>query len=55
MVKRKYASDEIGEIKAVCGLNHEYLAMVMDYSCPRVLKVDMTKYVKTMMNDFPEK
>ncbi|KAI2512474.1 Reverse transcriptase (RNA-dependent DNA polymerase) [Fragilaria crotonensis] len=52
-LKKKYASDEIGEVKAVRGHQHDYLAMVLDYSSPGVLKLDMTKYVKTMVEDFP--
>jgi hypothetical protein len=29
--------------------------MVLDYSVPGVLKVDMTKYLKSMIEDFPTK
>lgn len=54
-LKSKYASDEIGEIKAVRGHRHDYLAMVLDYTSPGVLKLDMTQYVKTMVEDFPLK
>jgi hypothetical protein len=52
-LKKKYASDKIGEVKAVRGHRHDYLAMVLDYSNPGVLKLDMTKYVKMMVEDFP--
>ena len=54
-LKKQYADDEIGEIKAVRGTRHDYLAMVLDYSIPGVLKVDMTEYVKSMVDEFPEK
>jgi hypothetical protein len=54
-LKKKYASDEIGEVKAVRGHRHDYLAMVLDYSRPGVLTVDMTKYVTSMVEDFPAK
>ena len=54
-LKAKYASDNIGTVKAVRGLSHDYLAMVLDYSCPGVLRVDMTKYVKAMVEEFPER
>lgn len=54
-LKMKYASDEIGEVKAVRGQRHDYLAMVLDYSSPGVLQMDMTKYVKSMVEDFPTK
>jgi len=51
-LKTKYASDEIGEVKVMRGKKHDYLAMTLDYSLPGVLRVDMTKYVKSMINDF---
>ena len=54
-LKKKYASDEIGEVKVMCGNKHDYLAMTLDYSLPGVLRVDMTKYVKSMIDDFPVK
>jgi len=53
-LKTKYASDKIGEVKSVRGHRHDYLAMELDFSRPGVLQVDMTKYVKSMVNDFPE-
>jgi hypothetical protein len=54
-LKGKYASDHIGEIKAVRGNKHDYLAMTLDFSIPGVVRVDMTSYVKKMIEDFPEK
>lgn len=54
-LKTKYASDEIGEVKAVRGQRHDYLAMVLDYSRPGMLQMDMTNYVKSMIEDFPAK
>jgi hypothetical protein len=54
-LKLKYASDEIGEIKAVRGKRHDYLAMTLDFTIPGVLQVDMTQYVKQMLQEFPEK
>ncbi len=54
-LKKKYADDNIGEVKATRGHKHDYLAMILDYSTPGVLKVDMTSYVKSMVEDFPEK
>jgi hypothetical protein len=41
-LKTKYASDKIGEIKAVRGHKHNYLAMTLDFTIPGVLQVDMT-------------
>jgi hypothetical protein len=54
-LRTKYASDEIGEVKVVRGHRHDYLAMVLDYTNSGVLKIDMTKYVKAMIEDFPIK
>jgi hypothetical protein len=41
-LKKTYASDNIGKIKAVNGKRHKYVAMTLDYETPGVLKVDMT-------------
>jgi hypothetical protein len=51
---KTYASDDIGKLKVVHGKRHDYLAMVLDFSIPGVLQVDMTDYVKGMIADFPE-
>jgi hypothetical protein len=53
-LKKTYANDNIGKIKAVIGKRHDYLAMTLDYKTPGVLKVDMTAYVKQMIDKFPE-
>ena len=53
-LKTKYASDKIGEIKAVRGCKHDYLAMTLDFSLPGVLQVDMSSYVDRMIVEFPE-
>jgi hypothetical protein len=53
-LKNKYVNNKIGEIKAVQGKKHNYLAMTLDFTTPRVLKIDMTLYVKKMLKDFPE-
>ena len=49
-----YASDEIGQVKAVRGNRHDYLAMILDFSIPGILQIDMTPYVKSMIEEFPE-
>jgi hypothetical protein len=54
-LQEKYASDKIGEIKAMRGMKHDYLAMTLDFTTPGVLKVDMTSYTKKMLEDFPNK
>ena len=51
---KTYASNEIEKLKVVRGKRHDYLTMVLDFSIPGVLQVDMTDYVKGMIADFPE-
>ena len=52
--RSKYAAPhEIGEVKVIRGNMYDYLAMTLEYSLPGVLRVDMTKYVKSMIDDFP--
>jgi hypothetical protein len=53
-LNKTYASDDIRKLKVVHGKRHDYLAMVLDFSIPGVLQVDMTDYVKGMIADFPE-
>ena len=50
----KYGSDNIGKVKATRGKVHDYLAMKLDYSEAGILKVDMTDYVKSMIQEFPQ-
>jgi hypothetical protein len=50
-----YASDDIGHVKAIRGNHHDYLAMILDFSIPGVLQVDMTPYVESMIEEFPDK
>ena len=53
---KKIASDEIGKVKDMHGNKHDYLAMTLDYSLPGVvLIVYMTKYVKSLIDGFPDK
>ena len=44
----------INDVKAVRGKRHNYLGMVLDFSTPGVVKVDMTEYVESMLKEFPE-
>jgi hypothetical protein len=53
-LKAMYASDGIGEVKATRGQKHDYLGMTLDYTLPGTLKVDMTQYVKAIIEEFPE-
>ena len=54
-LKTKYASDNIGEIKAKRGKKHDYLAMTFDFTTPGVLKINMSKYIEKMIEEYPEK
>jgi hypothetical protein len=54
-LKFKYAMDNIGKVKAIRGTKHDYLAMTLDFSCQGVLRIDMTKFVKSIVSEFPEK
>ena len=54
-LKDKYANDNIGEVKAKRGTKHNYLGMTLDYTSPGILKIDMTEYVKSMREEFPQK
>ena len=52
-LEQKYAHDPaVGTIKAVRGKVCDYLAMTLDYSVKGQVKVDMTDYVKSMIEDF---
>jgi hypothetical protein len=48
-----YGSDKAGHVKVVCGKIHDYLAMILDFSFPGTMKLDMIYYIKQMNNDFP--
>ncbi len=52
-LEKTYANDEIGKVKAVRGDRHDYLAMILDYSTPGELMVDMANYVKGIIEEFP--
>jgi hypothetical protein len=54
-LEKTYASNDIGHVKAIHGNHHDYLAMILDFSIPGVLQVDMTLYVKSMIEEFPDK
>ena len=49
----KYGNKEIGEVKALQGKRHKYLGMVLDYNKKGAVKVNMTRYVKEMVSEFP--
>ena len=47
-------SDENGKVTITRGKVHVYLGMVLDFSVPGVLKIDMVDYVKEMLKKFLE-
>jgi hypothetical protein len=48
-----YGSDKVGHVKVVRGKVHDYLAMILDYSTPGALKLDMKYYIRNMVEEFP--
>ena len=44
-----------GEVVIHRGKRHDYLGMELDYSVKGKVKINMTKYVENMIEDFPEK
>ena len=46
---------EHGEVVSKRGMIHEYLGMTLDYTESGAIHIDMTKYVKEMINYFPIK
>ncbi|KAL7564335.1 hypothetical protein ACA910_007187 [Epithemia clementina (nom. ined.)] len=53
-LQHKYGDPEVGKVKTERGKRHDYLAMTLDYTVPGEAKIDMSEYVKNMVNDFPE-
>ena len=53
LFNNKYASDGIRKVKSTRGKIHPYLGMVLNYSNPRKLKIEMTQYINQMILDFP--
>ncbi len=45
-------SEENGHVTTTRGPKHDYLAMILDYSSPGVLIVDMQDYLNTMVEEF---
>jgi hypothetical protein len=51
-LEQMYGDPNIGQVKAVRGKRHEYLGMVLDFTQPGKVMIDMTDYVKKMTEDF---
>ena len=45
---------QTAEVTGARGKKHVCLGMTLDYSVPGQVKVDMTDYVKSMIEDFPQ-
>ena len=54
-LKRIYAKNGIGKVKYKRGKKHQYLSIMLDYSLPCKLKIDMKNYICNMINEFPHK
>ena len=52
-LESKYGS-KTGRVKAVKRNRHDYLGMILDFSKKGKVMVDMTGYVKKMLEEFPE-
>jgi Reverse transcriptase (RNA-dependent DNA polymerase) len=50
----KYGDKKLGKFHTVRGKHHQYLGMILDYSTPRKLKLDMKDYIEKMIEEFPE-
>ena len=52
-LQNKYGT--YGDVKVTRGKVHDYLGMILDFREDKKLIVDMTKYVKGMLDEFPTK
>ena len=52
-IERTYGKK--GKVKSARGKSHDYLGMIFDYSTKGKVRVDMTKYMKKMVEDFEKK
>ena len=48
-----YGDPNIGKVKSVRVKVHEYFSMTLDYSTKGEVKIDMRKYVKHIIDEFP--
>ena len=49
-IKSTYASNGVGQVKTSCGLVHNYLGMVLDYTIPGAVKINMEDYITRMLD-----
>ena len=50
-VNKEFGS--LGEVKTTRGKIHDYLGMILDYSVDGQVSIDMTRYVDSMVSNFP--
>ena len=50
--ERTYGEDEIGKVKEVRGLKHDYLAMILDFTANGRLRLNMVEYTKHIIEIF---
>ena len=48
-----YGSDRNGHLKIKEGNTYNFLAMKLDYSKKKCVKIDMTNYINKMLDEFP--
>ena len=53
-LRKRYASDGIGEMKVSRGKVHDYLGMTLDFRTKGEVHINMTKYIEDMLQEFPE-
>ena len=53
-IRDQYEDPEIGKVKISRGKVHDYLGMVLDFTIPGNVQINMKKYVEKMVDDFPE-
>ena len=53
-IKKNYEEEGIGKAKTTRGKHHTYLGMNLDFSTAGKVKINMTDYVKNMLEEFPE-
>ena len=54
-VRSNYEDSDIGKVKVSRGRTHSYLGMTLNFETTGEVKIDMKDYVKSMIEDFPEK
>ena len=53
LINFTYVDPNFGKIKSVRVNIHEYLSMTLDYTTKVEVKIDMQKYVKNVIDEFP--